>query len=248
MTIQNIRQQIDDIDKEIASLLKARWQLVANISKLKKLAKQEAGYRPFREQDIYDKLPHDKNISRDEYWTIWKEIMTTTVMRENEFEIAVGKIFFREHGFLLAQEFGRSTLWRTNTEASPDKQKRGGKEILTDNKLTDKGALRLLWQRQVGLAVIPMKAVHSFFTFHKELAIVNIFPSFRFAPDKKISNQDILGVIVGWQAMEQIDGKESLLVILNKEKNIFEVISPDKLSGQTVLGRVPRPHYWQDKN
>ena len=99
MTIKNIRDQIDSVDQEIAALLKKRWRLVAGISALKKLAPEEAGYRPFREQDIYNKLPHDDTVTRDEYWTIWKEIMTTTVMRENTFHIATTHDFFRPPWF-----------------------------------------------------------------------------------------------------------------------------------------------------
>ncbi|MGI9462160.1 MAG: chorismate mutase [Alphaproteobacteria bacterium] len=229
MTIEDIRDKIDDIDKDIARLLKQRWQQVNRISQLKKLIPQQAGYRPFRERDIYEKLPEDDEVKRDEYWTIWKEIMTTTVMRENAFQVAVAENFFHQYGFWLAQEFGRRTKW------------------LTDNIKTDDEALCHISERRAGLAVVSLQAVDSFLAWQNNIAIVNIFPSFMFANDNKISPDNILGLIVAWQTMEQVDGDAALAVVLDKEKKKFDIVMPNKAKQQNIIAMVPRPYDWQDE-
>ncbi|MDI9313408.1 MAG: chorismate mutase [Hydrotalea sp.] len=233
MTINNIRAEIDKIDVAIAELLKKRWGAVAKISAFKKLARQEAGYRPFREQAIYNKLPNDEVVTRDEYWSIWKELMATTVMRENQFHIAVAKDFFADHGFGLAQEFGRQTKWRV-----------------------DDAPLNLLTTRAVGLAVVPVTAVDDILAAGDKLAVVNIFPSFIFYKTddnkniaQKISNQDVKGVIVAWQQMEEVDpAMARLAVVARDDKKRFDVIDEahHKQPGGRVIGIVPRPAYWQD--
>ena len=224
MTIKNIRDNIDKVDEAIAALLKKRWGLVADISALKKLAPEEAGYRPFREHEIYNKLPDDAVVARDDYWTIWKEIMTTTVMRENPFHIAINQDFFTQHGFMLAQEFGRHSKWKI-----------------------DGAPLDLLASRKVGLAVVGIDAVDDVLSKGDKIAIVNIFPSFIFHGKEKITQRDILGLIISWKKIENItDDRNALAVVVADDRKKIEIVSPNKTNGRPPLAMVPRPPHWKD--
>lgn len=228
-TIQDIRAGIDAIDVEMARLLAARWQLVAQISKLKKLTKEEAGYRPFREQQIHDKLPDDRVVPRVDYWSIWKEIMTTTVMRENPFHIAVDKDFLMKEGLRLGQEFGRRSQW----------QLLAGHDVV----------LNQLVQRAAGLAVIPTSAAREWLAVSSPspspLAIVNIFPSFHFDGRTAITADDVVGIIVAWERNELPSDTPRLFIKLSDDEQTLIVVEEDALAGRTPLGMVPKPAGWR---
>jgi monofunctional chorismate mutase len=56
MNLEELRQEIDKVDIEVAKLLEKRLTLVSEIAKVKKDA-GKATYDPAREQEVIDKLP-----------------------------------------------------------------------------------------------------------------------------------------------------------------------------------------------
>lgn len=90
-SLMGLRQQIDEIDNKVISLLEQRMLVIDNVAKLKKENNEKFFIRSNREADmIKDLLKKSKNnLPTDLVINLWRKIITAANMREQTLRIAI---------------------------------------------------------------------------------------------------------------------------------------------------------------
>ncbi|MAO56731.1 MAG: chorismate mutase [Rhodospirillaceae bacterium] len=88
-TLDDLRQQIDDIDTQLHDLIMQRTQVVENVREIKK--GESVKIRPAREAEIIYRLMerHTGHFPRRELTRIWRELIVATLSFEGPFSVAV---------------------------------------------------------------------------------------------------------------------------------------------------------------
>ncbi len=88
-TLDDLRQQIDAIDRQLHALIMQRTKVVENVRELKK--NQAVKIRPAREAEIVYRLMerHEGGFPRRELTRIWRELIVATLGFEGPFSVAV---------------------------------------------------------------------------------------------------------------------------------------------------------------
>jgi chorismate mutase len=90
-SLMALRQQIDEIDNKIISLLEQRMSVVDNVAELKKENNEKFFIRSNREADMIKDLlkKSEKTLTKNLVINIWRKIITAANMREQPLRIAI---------------------------------------------------------------------------------------------------------------------------------------------------------------
>ncbi len=107
--LQNIREKIDVLDKDICDLIEARANLALEVSKIKANASDPLYYRPEREAEILRRIMHDYHgvLNKEDVARIFQEIMRVCLALQQQQKIAfLGPIGTFSHACAL-RHFGQ---------------------------------------------------------------------------------------------------------------------------------------------
>lgn len=90
-TLQAFRQEIDNIDNQIISLLERRMEIVSQVGELKKNNKEKFFIKSSREADMIKELVKNSNraFPKAAIISIWRKIITAANMKEQPLSIAL---------------------------------------------------------------------------------------------------------------------------------------------------------------